>query len=138
MPKKFNLSLLNLVRILVSSNHVYYIRNHIMISSDQPMWSSNLFQPKFHAIKNWNMKFFPNILIILIIAIFSEYSYFIDDLIIVWFMQALHYPINCIWFLEFNELYSVLAKAPAFPTNQCLVSTSWKVQTCSNFSTNWN
>ena len=51
--------------------------------------------------------------------------------------RALHYPINWIRFLEINNLCNVIAKNLAFSTNWKLISISWKVLTCSNFSTDW-
>ena len=52
-------------------------------------------------------------------------------------MRELHYPFNWIRFLEINKLCNVIAKNLTFSTNQKLISISWKVWTCSNFSTNW-
>ena len=46
-------------------------------------------------------------------------------------------PFNWIRFLEMNKLCHVIAKNLTFSTNQKLISISWKVWTCSNFSTNW-
>ena len=51
--------------------------------------------------------------------------------------RALHYPFNWIRFLEINKLCNVIAENLTFSTNRKLISISWKVWTCSNFSTNW-
>ena len=51
--------------------------------------------------------------------------------------RALHYPFNWIRFLEINKLCNVIAENFTFSTNRKLISISWKVWTCSNFSTNW-
>ena len=51
--------------------------------------------------------------------------------------RALNYPFNWIQFLEINKLCDVIAKNLTFSTNWKLISISWKVWTCSNFSTNW-
>ena len=51
--------------------------------------------------------------------------------------RALHYPFNWIRFLEINKLCNVIAKNLTFSANRKLISISWKVWTCSNFSTNW-
>ena len=51
--------------------------------------------------------------------------------------RALHYPFNWIRFLEINKLCNVIDENLTFSTNGKLISISWKVWTCSNFSTNW-
>ena len=54
-----------------------------------------------------------------------------------WIKRALHYPFNWIPFLQINKLCNVIAKNLTFLTNRKLISISWKVWTCSSFSTNW-
>ena len=55
----------------------------------------------------------------------------------VYIRRVLHYPFNWIRFLEINKLCNAIAKNLTFSTNRKLISISWKVWTCSNFSTNW-
>ena len=50
---------------------------------------------------------------------------------------TLHYPFHWIRFLEINKLCNVIAENLTFSTNRKLISISWKVWACSNFSTNW-
>ena len=54
-----------------------------------------------------------------------------------WIKRALHYPFNWIPFLQIKKLCNVIAKNLTFLTNRKLISISWKVWTCSSFSTNW-
>ena len=51
--------------------------------------------------------------------------------------RALQYPLNWIRFIEINKLRNVITENLTFSINRKLISISWNVWTCSNFSTNW-
>ena len=50
---------------------------------------------------------------------------------------VLHYLFNWIRFLEIKKLCNVIAENLTFSKNRKLISISWEVWTCSNFSFNW-